>query len=69
MSTIATVAILRREDWLAVGAIALAAALYLVLSFDQGQMLSIFQGASAFDQNFIHELVHDARHAACLPCH
>lgn len=63
------IAILRREDWLAVGAIALAAAMYLVLSFDQGQLLSMVQGASAFDQNFIHELVHDARHAAGLPCH
>lgn len=69
MSTIANITMLRRQDWLAVGAIALAAALYLVLSFDQGQLLSTFQGASAFDQNFIHELVHDARHAAGLPCH
>ena len=69
MSTISAIALMRREDWLAVGAIALAAALYLVLSFDQGQLLSVFQGSAAFDQNFIHELVHDARHAAGLPCH
>ena len=63
------IAVLRREEWAAIGAIALAAAIYLVLSFDQGQVLSFVQGASAFDQNFIHELVHDARHAAGLPCH
>jgi cobalt transporter subunit CbtB len=44
------------------------AALY-VLGLDQGQLLSLVQGAAAFDQNLIHEAVHDARHAAGFPCH
>jgi cobalt transporter subunit CbtB len=43
-------------------------ALYL-LAFDQGQLLSLIQGGVAFDQNLIHEAVHDARHAAGFPCH
>ena len=42
--------------------------LYLV-GLDQGVLLSVFQGELAFDQNLIHELVHDARHAAAFPCH
>jgi cobalt transporter subunit CbtB len=40
-----------------------------VLALDQGWLLSWFQGAQAFDLNFIHELVHDTRHAAGFPCH
>lgn len=43
-------------------------ALY-VLGLDQGQLLSLVQGGIAFDQNLIHEAVHDARHAAGFPCH
>ena len=45
-----------------------ASALY-VLGLDQGMLLSAVQGELAFDQNLIHELVHDARHAAAFPCH
>ena len=40
-----------------------------VLGLDQGMLLSIVQGEIAFDQNLIHELIHDARHAAACPCH
>lgn len=40
-----------------------------VLGLDQGILLSVVQGELAFDQNLIHELVHDARHAAAFPCH
>jgi cobalt transporter subunit CbtB len=29
----------------------------------------LVQGSAAFDMNLIHELVHDARHAAGFPCH
>ncbi|MDP2660381.1 MAG: CbtB-domain containing protein [Dehalococcoidia bacterium] len=29
----------------------------------------MIQGKIAFDQNIIHEVVHDARHAAGFPCH
>jgi hypothetical protein len=45
-----------------------ALALYLV-GLDQGLMLSVFQGDLAYQQNYIHELVHDARHVAGFPCH
>jgi hypothetical protein len=43
-------------------------ALYVV-GLDQGALLSLVQGSVAFDQNLIHEAVHDARHAAGFPCH
>ena len=39
------------------------------LALDQGLLLSLFQGALAFDMNLIHELSHDTRHAAGFPCH
>lgn len=57
------------EDW-AVSAVILASLLSLyVLAFDQGFLLSLVQGAPAFDLNFLHEAFHDARHAAGFPCH
>lgn len=40
-----------------------------ILALDQGQLLSLVQGSIAFDQNLIHEALHDARHAAGFPCH
>ena len=43
-------------------------ALYVV-ALDQGQLLSVVQGSLAFDQNLIHEVLHDVRHAAAFPCH
>jgi hypothetical protein len=43
-------------------------ALYVV-GLDQGHLLSLVQGQTAFDQNLIHEFVHDARHVAGFPCH
>ena len=43
-------------------------ALYIV-GLDQGLLLSVVQGDIAFDQNLIHEVVHDARHTAAFPCH
>jgi len=49
--------------------VVLAAALLYMLALDQGLLLSVLQGNVAFDQNFIHELVHDARHIGALPCH
>ncbi len=42
--------------------------LFLV-GYDQGHLFSILQGAEAFDDQFIHELTHDMRHAAGFPCH
>jgi cobalt transporter subunit CbtB len=44
-------------------------ALLYVVGLDQGVLLSVVQGDMAFDQNLIHELVHDARHSAAFPCH
>jgi hypothetical protein len=40
-----------------------------VTGLDQGFLLSLVQGAPAYDQNLLHEFVHDARHAAGFPCH
>lgn len=40
-----------------------------VVGFDQGHLFSLFQGAAAFDDLFLHELTHDMRHAAGMPCH
>ena len=40
-----------------------------VVGYDQGHLLSIVQGAEAFDELFFHELTHDMRHAAGFPCH
>lgn len=37
--------------------------------FDQGHLFSLFQGAAAFEAQFLHELTHDMRHAAGMPCH
>jgi hypothetical protein len=55
--------------WSLAGAMLLALFGFYVLAFDQGALLSVFQGPRAYDLNFIHELVHDARHAAGFPCH
>ncbi len=43
-------------------------ALYIV-GFDQGFLLALFQGHSAYDMNMFHELIHDSRHIAAFPCH
>ena len=40
-----------------------------IVGFDQGHVLSLVMGESAFDEMFIHELTHDLRHAAGFPCH
>ena len=52
-------------------ALAMALALWglFVLGFDQGQTLALVQGDTAYQLNLIHELLHDARHAAGFPCH
>lgn len=51
------------------GAALLAFLAFYVLAFDQGLLLSLVQGNVAFDQNLLHEITHDARHAAGFPCH
>jgi hypothetical protein len=51
------------------GLFGLALFVFYVLALDQGWLLSLVQGARAFDLNLIHEAVHDARHVAGFPCH
>ncbi|MEK7879710.1 MAG: CbtB domain-containing protein [candidate division NC10 bacterium] len=63
-----TVEMAKSQGWVLGGMILGAFALY-VLALDQGFLLSLIQGAQAFDMNLIHEAVHDARHAAGFPCH
>ncbi len=56
--------------WWVIAAIGLLGMLgLLILGFDQGQLFSLAQGNLAYDQNLLHEFVHDARHAAGFPCH
>lgn len=59
----------RSEGWVVTGWILLAIFGLYVLALDHGFLLSLIQGAPAFDMNLIHEVVHDARHAAGFPCH
>ena len=40
-----------------------------IVGFDQGHLLSLVYGESAFIDQFLHELTHDMRHAAGFPCH
>jgi cobalt transporter subunit CbtB len=40
-----------------------------VVGYDQGQLFSVVEGQSAFDNMWIHEFTHDMRHAAGFPCH
>jgi hypothetical protein len=39
------------------------------VGFDQGQLFSLVEGKKAFESNWLHEFVHDMRHAAGFPCH
>ena len=59
----------RGDAWKLLGVVGLALGLLYVMAVDQGLLMSIVQGNVAFDQNFIHELVHDSRHITALPCH
>ena len=57
------------EESVVAGLIFLGLFSLYVLALDQGFLLSLVQGAKAFDMNLIHEALHDARHAAGFPCH
>jgi len=57
------------DRWMLTGMIILGLFGLYVLALDQGFLLSLVQGAPAFDMNLLHEAVHDARHAAGFPCH
>ena len=50
-------------------ALALGLLALYILGLDQGQLLSVVQGGIAFDQNLIHEVLHDTRHTGAFPCH
>lgn len=41
---------------------------YLVL-FDQGALLQAVTGGNAVQPSYLHELFHDGRHLAGVPCH
>lgn len=58
-----------RQVTLLVIAVLLALFGFYVVTIDQGQILSFFQGQQAFDLNWMHEFTHDARHASGIPCH
>ena len=61
------------RDRLPLPAILVMSAIFVVglflMAFDQGHAFSMVQGPVAFDNMFLHELFHDARHAAGFPCH
>lgn len=40
-----------------------------VVGFDQGHIFSLVYGEQAFVDLYIHELTHDMRHIAGIPCH
>jgi hypothetical protein len=64
-----TLTMVKDQGWVLIGLLLVSFFGLYVLALDQGWLLSWFQGAQAFDLNFIHELVHDTRHAAGFPCH
>jgi hypothetical protein len=55
------------QPWTLAGLLGLAIVGFYILALDQGWLLSLVQGDRAFDLNFIHEAVHDARHVAGFP--
>ena len=61
--------VVKNQPWALIGFILLGMFGLYVLALDQRFLLSLFQGAPAFDMNVLHELVHDTRHAAGFPCH
>lgn len=66
---IQTATAVKQQGWVLMGLMSISVFGFYMLALDQGWLLSLFQGPQAFDLNFIHELVHDARHAAGFPCH
>lgn len=40
-----------------------------VVGYDTGQIFSLVQGKSAYDNMWLHEFVHDIRHESGFPCH
>ena len=52
-----TLTMVKDQGWVLVGLVLVSLFSLYVLALDQGWLLSWFQGAQAFDLNFIHELV------------
>jgi hypothetical protein len=61
--------LVRKDFWMLTGFFMAGIFGLYTLGLDQGWLLSLVQGAPAFDMNLIHELIHDTRHAAGFPCH
>ena len=40
-----------------------------IVGYDQGHLFSLVQGEHAYNDLWIHEFLHDMRHAAGFPCH
>lgn len=40
-----------------------------IVGYDQGQLFGLVQGEQAYNDLWIHEFLHDMRHAAGFPCH
>lgn len=40
-----------------------------VVGYDQGHLFSVVIGEKAYEDLYLHELLHDMRHAAGFPCH
>jgi len=57
-------------DWVILaGALGLSLLMLYAVGFDQGFLLSLFQGHAAYQVNMLHELIHDSRHITAFPCH
>lgn len=63
------IAVAQRQNQWAVLALVIASLGIFALAFDQGQLLAPVLGEASYQLNILHELVHDARHAAGFPCH
>ncbi|HSH80324.1 MAG TPA: CbtB-domain containing protein [Herpetosiphonaceae bacterium] len=55
--------------WSILGLLGLALLGLFAIGFDQGQLLAPFLGKLSYQLNLLHEVAHDARHAAAFPCH
>lgn len=51
------------------GIFAAAIVALFLIGLDQGQTLSAFMGQASYQQNLLHEVFHDIRHAAGFACH
>ncbi len=57
------------EDIIPAAMIGLGMTLLFLAFFEQGQIMSLFIGSAAYQNNYLHEFFHDGRHVFALPCH